>query len=68
MRYPMIVDSGANFHMFCEREFLESLTPATGHVILGDGTTTLEIKGIGTVRYMIGPNMLRIQMSVTFQT
>jgi hypothetical protein len=36
------------------------LTPASGRVILGDGTTTLDIKGVGTVRCMIGPNMLRI--------
>jgi hypothetical protein len=60
MQYPIIADSGANFHMFREREFFESLTPASGRVILGDGTTTLDIMGVGTVRCMIGPNMLRI--------
>jgi hypothetical protein len=36
------------------------LNPASGRVILGDGSTTLDIKGVGTVRCMIGPNMLRI--------
>jgi len=34
MRYPVIADSGANFHMFKEPEFFESMVPAHGNVIL----------------------------------
>ncbi len=48
MKYPIIADSGANFHMFKEVEFFTSLTPTQGHLILGDGTTKLPIHGIGT--------------------
>jgi hypothetical protein len=61
MQYPIISDSGANFHRFCEREFFETLTPTTGRVILGDGNTTLDILGIGTVRCVIGSNILCIE-------
>jgi hypothetical protein len=39
MKYPIIVDSGANYHMLKEQEFFESLNPASGRVILGDGKT-----------------------------
>jgi hypothetical protein len=51
---PIIVDSGANFHMFKNKEFFTSLLPATGKVILGDGTTCLPILGVGTVQCRIG--------------
>jgi hypothetical protein len=61
MQYPIIADSGANFHMFKDREFFETLHPATGHVILGDGKTSLSIKGVGTVKCKIGSNILRIE-------
>jgi hypothetical protein len=61
MQYPIIADSGANFHMFHEHEFFETLTPTTGHVILGYGNTTLDILGIGTVRCVIGSNILCIE-------
>ncbi len=60
MQYPIIADSGANFHMFREREFFTSLSSATGHVILGDGKTKLQIKGIGTVSCTIGDQLLTI--------
>jgi hypothetical protein len=30
MKYPIIADSGANYHIFKEREFFEILHPATG--------------------------------------
>jgi hypothetical protein len=43
MAYPIIADSGANYHMFKEIEFFDSLTPTTGNVILGDGKTSLSI-------------------------
>jgi len=58
--HPVIADSGANYHMFREREFFHVLTPARGSVILGDGKTTVKIEGVGTVRCKIGPNMLDI--------
>jgi len=50
MKFPIIADSGANFHMFKDLEFFDTMAPATGHVILGYGTTKLAIKGIGTVK------------------
>jgi hypothetical protein len=56
MKYSIIADSGANFHMFKEKECFTSITPTTGRVILGDGTTTLDILGIGTVKCTIGPH------------
>jgi hypothetical protein len=38
MKYPIIADSGANYHnMFKEKEFFEPLHPANGRVYLGDG-------------------------------
>jgi len=60
MKYPIIADSGANFHMFKEREFFDDIKPTTGQVILGDGKTTLPIKGIGTVKLRIADNVLSI--------
>jgi hypothetical protein len=55
--FPIIADSGANFHMFREKEFFESITPATGHAILGDGKTSIKILGVGTVKCCIGDNI-----------
>jgi len=60
MDYPIIVDSGANYHMFREKEFFTSLVPTQGKVVLGDGKTTLDIHGIGQIKCMIGPNTLII--------
>jgi hypothetical protein len=60
MQFPVIADSGANYHMFKEREFFESLTPATGSVFLGDGKTSLKIQGIGRVRCYVGNNILTL--------
>jgi len=60
MKYPIIADSGANFHMFREKEFFTSITPITGQVILGDGTTKLDILGVGIVKCTIGSNTLII--------
>lgn len=54
----MIADSGANYYMFKEREFFETLLPTSGTVLLGDGKTTLSIKGVGTVKCKIGSNIL----------
>jgi len=59
--YPIILDSGANFHMFRERDFFTTLSPATGKVILGDGKTSLPILGVGTVTCTIGSQVLTIE-------
>jgi hypothetical protein len=61
MQYPIIADSGANYHMFKNREFFETLHPASGNVFLGDGKTVLAIKGIGTVKCRIGDHILQIE-------
>jgi hypothetical protein len=53
MEYPIIADSGANFHMFKDLAFFTSLNPATGFVILGDGQTKLPIQGIGSIKCKI---------------
>jgi hypothetical protein len=60
MKYPIIADSGANHHMFCNREFFEDNTPASGKVILGDGKTTLDIKGVGNVCCSIDGHIITI--------
>ncbi|MFN9982838.1 MAG: hypothetical protein ACK53Y_23110, partial [bacterium] len=46
--------------MFKERKFFDTLQPATGSVILGDGTTTVSIKGIGTVKCTVDSHLLTI--------
>jgi hypothetical protein len=61
MQYPIIADSGANCHMFQEIEFFESLLPASGKVILGDGKTSLDIKGIRTVNLHFDGHEVKIQ-------
>jgi hypothetical protein len=60
MKYPVIADSGANFHMFNDEAFFTSILPARGQVILGDGKTSLPIKGVGTVKCYIDGNLLTI--------
>ncbi len=52
MPYPVIPDSGANFHMFKELEFSESI-PAGASAILGDGKSKLPTQGIGTKTLLI---------------
>jgi hypothetical protein len=61
MRYPIIADSGANFHMFKEAEFFEFIVPAKGSVILGDGTTKIPIEGIGAVQCNVGSHTLVLE-------
>jgi len=58
--FPVIADSGANYHMFRDRSFFESLQPANGIVVLGDGVTSLSIQGVGTVKCRVGSNILTI--------
>jgi hypothetical protein len=58
--YPIIVDKGANYHIFKEQEFFENITPAKGKVILRDGRTTLTIQGVGRVKCKISGNILFI--------
>jgi hypothetical protein len=60
VQFPIIADSGANNHMFCDLEFFESLSPASGDVILGDGVTRLKIQGVGTVKCQVGDHILSI--------
>jgi hypothetical protein len=60
MLFPVIADSGANYHMFRDRSFFQTLTPTTGNVLLGDGKTSLSIQGVGTVYCRIGSQVLRI--------
>jgi len=60
MKFPIIVDSGANYHMFKEREFFTTLTPTSGQVILGDGKSVVNIKGIGQVKCIINNETLLI--------
>ena len=58
--YPIIADSGANFHMFKSLEFFTSMVPAHGYVTLGDGKTKIPIQGIGTVKCTIDDHTLEI--------
>jgi hypothetical protein len=60
MKFPNIADSSTNFHTFKEKEFFDTLHPASGTVLLGDGQTTLMIEGIRTVKSKIGENTLII--------
>jgi len=60
LEYPIIADSGANFHMFKEPEFFITMNPFEGHVILGDGCTKLLIQGIGTVSLTIDDHSILI--------
>jgi hypothetical protein len=46
--------------MFKEREFYLHLVPTSGRVILGDGKSSLQIKGVGTIKCEIGSNILSI--------
>jgi hypothetical protein len=55
MKYPVVADSRANYHsMYKEMEFFERISPICCSVILGDGKTLLNIKGVGTVKLQIG--------------
>ena len=58
MKYPIIADSGANFHMFWDCEFFTTMSPATSYVLLVNGKTKLQIQGIGTISCKIGKHTL----------
>jgi hypothetical protein len=60
MQYPIIADSGTNYPMFRDPEFFESIAHASGRVIVGDGETTLDIKGIGTVKLQFGDSVISV--------
>jgi hypothetical protein len=66
MKYPVITDSGANYHMFCDREFFDHILPASGSVYLGDRKTSLEIQGVGTVRCMVSSHLSYSKCSFCF--
>jgi len=61
MNFPVIADSGANFHMFKDRDFFTTLSSAMGHVILGDGKTSLNIMGVGTVECIVDNHLLVLE-------
>jgi hypothetical protein len=58
--FPVIADSGANYHMFRDKAIFTTLTPASGNVILGDGTTSVSIQGVGTVKCKVWSNILTL--------
>jgi hypothetical protein len=60
IQFPIITDSGANFHLFKEREFFEYISPASGRVI-GDGKTSLPIQGIGAIKCKIGDDIWTVE-------
>jgi len=60
MTHLIIAGSGANYHMFRDKEFFETLYPSTGSVYLGDGKKTLPIQGVGTVKCVFGSHILSI--------
>lgn len=61
MKYPVIADSGTNYHMFKEHdEFFIDLQPAKGSVLLGDGKTLINIQGIGTVQCYISNHLVTL--------
>jgi len=58
--FPIIADSGANFHMFRDIEFFTHLSPVTGNVILGDGKTSVPISGVGVIKLCIDGHEMSI--------
>jgi len=56
MKYPIIADSGANYHMFKEKEFFSSLKT----VLLGDGKSVINIEGVGTVKFYLGSHLVTL--------
>jgi hypothetical protein len=61
MLFPVIADSGANYHMFKDKEFFITMLPASGSVYLGDGKTALNIQGVCTVQCKIGNDILTLE-------
>jgi hypothetical protein len=59
--FPIIVDSGANFHMFRDVEFFTELSLVTGKVILGDGKTLVPISGIKVISLVIDGHPISIR-------
>ena len=60
MKYPVIADSGANFYKFKDKAFFESILPARGQVLLGDGKTSIPIQGIGSIKCYADGHLLTI--------
>jgi len=61
MVFPIIADSGANWHMFNDLSFFDNIQQASGKVILGDGITCIPIQGIGNIRLKFGDNIITIK-------
>jgi hypothetical protein len=60
MKYPIIADSGANYHLFKEREFFIDICITSGTVLLGDGKTVINIEGVGTVQCLIESHVVTL--------
>jgi hypothetical protein len=60
MKYPIIADSGANYHMFKEKDFFSSLQPTSGTVLLGNGKSVINIEGVGTVKFYLGSHLVTL--------
>jgi hypothetical protein len=60
MKYPIIADSGANYHMIKEKDFFSSLQPTSGSVLLGDGKSVINIEGVGTVKFYLGSHLVTL--------
>jgi hypothetical protein len=61
MVFPIIADSGANWHMFNDLSFFDNIQQVSGKVILGDGITCVPIQGIGNIRLKLGDNIITIK-------
>ena len=61
MKFPIIIDNGATFHMIKDQEFFTTLFQVSGKVILGDGKTSLSIQGVGTVKCIKGSHELILE-------
>jgi hypothetical protein len=60
MKYPIISDCGANFHMFKEKIFFDHYS-CKWLSLLGDGKISLSIQGMSTVKCSIGGHPLVIE-------
>ena len=67
MKYPVIADNGANFHILNDTEFFDFILPARGQVLLGDGKTFLLTKGIGSVNAILMVIYLQFLIFVMLQ-
>jgi hypothetical protein len=67
MKFPVIANSGANFHVLKNLEFFYTLTPASGQIIFGDDNSYLPIHIVGTVKCKIGDKTISITGVVIYR-